>query len=115
MLGLQKECHCLKAVMTCRVDIFHALLALVQSSESGGHGASSASLLSLIPELVDHVEDLCQKLNIQPAVPVAAAGGISDARQVQTHFVPQHQHEHDIYAVCNLTHSMVDREHLERF
>ena len=54
----------------------------MQSSESGGHGASPASLLSFIPELVDHVEHLCQKLDIQPTVPVAAAGGITDARQV---------------------------------
>ena len=55
---------------------------IMQSSESGGHGASPASLVSFIPELVDHVEHLCQELGIQPAVPVAAAGGITDARQV---------------------------------
>ncbi len=60
----------------------HLMVPLVQSSESGGHGASPASLLSFIPELVDHVETLCQKLSIQPTVPVVAAGGITDARQV---------------------------------
>ena len=54
----------------------------MQSQESGGHGASPASLVSLIPELVDCVNALCQKHNIQQAVPVAAAGGICDARQV---------------------------------
>lgn len=54
----------------------------MQSQESGGHGASPASLVSLIPELVDWVDALCQKHNIQQAVPVAAAGGICDARQV---------------------------------
>lgn len=57
-----------------------------QSSESGGHGASPASLLSFIPELVDHVETLCQKLSIQPTVPVVAAGGITDARQMAASF-----------------------------
>ena len=54
----------------------------LQSRESGGHGASPASLVSFIPELVDCVNALCQKLNIQQEVPVAAAGGICDARQV---------------------------------
>ena len=57
---------------------------LVQGSEAGGHGASPASLLTLIPELVDHVERVCLKLGIRPAVPVAAAGGITDARQVSS-------------------------------
>ena len=56
----------------------------MQSSESGGHGASQASLVSFIPELVDHVNEVCKKLDISPAVPVAAAGGITDARQVVT-------------------------------
>ena len=54
----------------------------MQSCEAGGHGANGASLITLIPELVDHVSALCQKLQIQPAVPVVAAGGIVDARQV---------------------------------
>ena len=54
----------------------------MQSQEAGGHGASPASLVSLIPELVDHVQALCQQLGIQPVVPVAAAGGIVDGRQV---------------------------------
>ena len=57
---------------------------LIQSCEAGGHGANGASLVTLIPELVDHVQSLCQKLNIQPAVPVVAAGGIADARQVSS-------------------------------
>ncbi len=57
---------------------------LVQGSEAGGHGASPASLLTLIPELVDHVERVCLKLGICPAVPVVAAGGITDARQVSS-------------------------------
>ena len=61
----------------------HLMVPLLQSSESGGHGASPASLLCFIPELVDHVEKLCQKLSIQPTVPVVAAGGITDARQVE--------------------------------
>lgn len=54
----------------------------VQSCEAGGHGANGASLITLVPELIDHVQALCQKLHIQPAVPVVAAGGIVDARQV---------------------------------
>ena len=54
----------------------------VQSCEAGGHGANGASLITLIPELVDHVEALCQKLHISPVPPVVAAGGIVDARQV---------------------------------
>lgn len=57
---------------------------LVQGSKAGGHGASPASLLTLIPDLVDHVERVCLKLGIHPAVPVAAAGGITDARQVSS-------------------------------
>ncbi|KAL3142689.1 hypothetical protein ABBQ38_002991 [Trebouxia sp. C0009 RCD-2024] len=57
-----------------------------QSHESGGHGASPASLVSLIPELVDCVNALCQKHNILQAVPVAAAGGICDARQMAAAF-----------------------------
>ena len=54
----------------------------MQSRESGGHGASSASLISFIPELVDYVDVLCHKLKIERPVPVVAAGGICDARQV---------------------------------
>ncbi|KAA6423022.1 MAG: hypothetical protein FRX49_07010 [Trebouxia sp. A1-2] len=57
-----------------------------QGSEAGGHGASPASLLTLIPELMDHVERVCLKLGICPAVPVAAAGGITDARQMAAAF-----------------------------
>ena len=72
-------------VMICHAvyEPEHLMVPLLQSSESGGHGASPASLLSFIPELVDHVEKLCQKLSIQPTVPVVAAGGITDARQVE--------------------------------
>ena len=54
---------------------------VVQGNESGGHGASPASTLSFVPEAVDHVQQLCKSLN-RPGVPVIAAGGISDARQV---------------------------------
>ena len=57
-------------------------LRVVQSCEAGGHGAGGASVITLLPELVDHVNALCQKLNIQRAVPVVAEGGIVDARQV---------------------------------
>lgn len=58
------------------------LLVMLQSCEAGGHGASGASLVTLIPELCDHVKALRQKLSIQREVPVVAAGGIVDARQV---------------------------------
>ncbi|KAK9866153.1 hypothetical protein WJX84_010031 [Apatococcus fuscideae] len=59
---------------------------VVQGNESGGHGASPASTLSFVPEAVDHVQQLCKSLN-RPGVPVIAAGGISDARQVAACFV----------------------------
>ncbi len=65
----------------------------MQSSEAGGHGASPASLVSFIPELVDHAQALCQKLDIQPAVPVVAAGGITDARQVGSNAL----HDHGVF------------------
>ena len=65
-----------------RLSRSETVCAWLQSQESGGHGASPASLVSFIPELVDCVNALRQKLSIQQAVPVAAAGGICDARQV---------------------------------
>lgn len=66
----------------------------MQSCEAGGHGASGASLVTFIPELVDHVQALCEELSIQPAVPVVAAGGIVDGRQVMpfTAWLKMHAH-----------------------
>ncbi len=54
---------------------------VVQGNESGGHGASAASTLSFVPEAVDLAQQL-SKSSGRPPVPVIAAGGISDARQV---------------------------------
>ena len=56
---------------------------IVQGNESGGHGASPASTLSFVPEAVDHVQQLCSSMG-RPPVPIIAAGGISDARQVRS-------------------------------
>lgn len=90
--GLDHGCHSLVAAQTIdlnacttRTDMRTQpvqTVVLLQSCEAGGHGANGASLVTLIPELVDHVQSLCQKLDIQPVTPVVAAGGIVDARQV---------------------------------
>ena len=47
----------------------------MQSSESGGHGAGPSSTISFVPEVLDALK------NAGAAVPVLAAGGISDGRQ----------------------------------
>lgn len=50
--------------------------------EAGGHGASAATVLTLIPEIVDVVTAECHRLEIAPTIPVVAAGGFADGRQV---------------------------------
>ncbi|KAK9815610.1 hypothetical protein WJX72_006766 [[Myrmecia] bisecta] len=55
---------------------------VVQGSESGGHGASHAALFCLVPEAVDVVAEACAERGISPVIPVAAAGGIADGRQI---------------------------------
>ena len=60
---------------------------VVQGNESGGHGASAASTLTFVPEAVDLVQQLCKSMG-RPPVPVIAAGGISDARQVPKQTMP---------------------------
>ncbi|KAJ3196662.1 hypothetical protein HK101_008116 [Irineochytrium annulatum] len=58
-----------ECVDRCGVDVIVA-----QGSGAGGHGARmNASTISLVPEVVDAVGD---------RVPIAAAGGISDGRQL---------------------------------
>ena len=52
-----------------------------QGNEAGGHGWRFASTLSFVPEAVDFVGTLCRQLGL-PHIPVLAAGGISDPRQV---------------------------------
>lgn len=52
-----------------------------QSYESGGHGASHATTFCLVPEAVDFVRERCEKAG-RPPVPVVAAGGVTDSRQV---------------------------------
>jgi NAD(P)H-dependent flavin oxidoreductase YrpB (nitropropane dioxygenase family) len=54
----------------------------MQSYESGGHGASSATTFCMVPEAVDFVREQCEKAGL-PLVPVVAAGGVSDGRQVR--------------------------------
>jgi nitronate monooxygenase len=55
----------------------------MQGSESGGHGArgGNATTLCLLPEVVDAVAAACARHG-RPPVPVLAAGGICDGRQV---------------------------------
>ena len=78
----QQQQHACTTQTDTRSITFCQTVVPLQSCEAGGHGANGASLVTLIPELVDHVQSLCQKLDIQPVIPVVAAGGIVDARQV---------------------------------
>ena len=55
--------------------------SLVQGQEAGGHGRRFASTLTFVPEAVDLVVGLCKAMAVA-RIPVLAAGGISDARQV---------------------------------
>ena len=54
----------------------------MQSNESGGHGASTSTAFCFIPEvaaaLVEHAA-----ASQQPPVPLLAAGGVMDGRQVK--------------------------------
>ncbi len=47
---------------------------VAQSNEAGGHGASAASLMTLLPELVDRVNAAAARAGLQRSVPVLAAG-----------------------------------------
>ena len=47
---------------------------VAQSNEAGGHGASGASLMTLLPELVDRVNAAAAQAGLQRSVPVLAAG-----------------------------------------
>ena len=48
---------------------------VAQGDEAGGHGASGASLMTLLPELVDRVAaDAAGRAGAQRPVPVLAAG-----------------------------------------
>ncbi|CAH1765982.1 17964_t:CDS:2 [Entrophospora sp. SA101] len=54
---------------------------IVQSSESGGHGAvKGGNLITLLPESIDKLKELHQDKKINSIPPVLAAGGISDGR-----------------------------------
>lgn len=59
--------------------MFHRL----QGDEAGGHGRRFASTMSFVPEAADCIRDLCRNMG-KPEVPLLAAGGIADARQVCT-------------------------------
>ncbi|GAQ89055.1 nitronate monooxygenase [Klebsormidium nitens] len=54
---------------------------VAQSYESGGHGASHATTFCFVPEAVDFVREQCEKAG-RPPVPVVAAGGVTDSRQI---------------------------------
>ena len=67
-----------------------ASMSRIQGSESGGHGCGPTSTLCFVPETIDAL-----RANGAGNIPVLAAGGIADGRQVYppsifTH--PSHVH-----------------------
>ena len=60
-----------------------------QGNEAGGHGWRFATTLTFVPEAVDHVRMLCHQQGRAP-IPVLAAGGICDPRQVTTNCSAKH-------------------------
>ncbi|KAF5868497.1 putative 2-nitropropane dioxygenase protein [Botrytis fragariae] len=72
-VGTVKEA--LDVVDTTRPDVL-----VIQGSNAGGHGlARSASIISLLPEVADALEDRKSEIN---SIPLLAAGGIMDGRGV---------------------------------
>ncbi|KAF7896501.1 hypothetical protein EAF00_006515 [Botryotinia globosa] len=72
-VGTVKEA--LDVVDTARPDVL-----VIQGSDAGGHGlARSASIISLLPEVADALEDRISEMN---SIPLLAAGGIMDGRGV---------------------------------
>lgn len=70
-----------EAVDVCRMCNPDVLI--VQGSDAGGHGLNKAAgLISLVPEVIDKLQELAKEgtLKIQPTV--IAAGGIADGRGV---------------------------------
>ncbi|KAF7932829.1 uncharacterized protein EAE98_004128 [Botrytis deweyae] len=62
------------------VDIARPDVLVIQGSDAGGHGlAQSASIISLLPEVADALEDRKSEIN---SIPLLAAGGIMDGRGV---------------------------------
>ena len=53
--------------------------AALQGSESGGHGCGPTSTLCFVPEVIDALQQAGKG-----HIPVLAAGGIADGRQVIT-------------------------------
>ncbi|KAK9907469.1 hypothetical protein WJX75_004171 [Coccomyxa subellipsoidea] len=54
---------------------------VAQGTESGGHGASPTGTFCFLPEVVDAVAGIAAQTGAAP-VPVLAAGGVTDGRQV---------------------------------
>ena len=52
---------------------------VLQGSESGGHGCGPTSTLCFVPEVIDALQQAGKG-----HIPVLAAGGIADGRQVNT-------------------------------
>ncbi|TGO12880.1 hypothetical protein BTUL_0081g00410 [Botrytis tulipae] len=72
-VGTVKEA--LDVMDTARPDVL-----VIQGSDAGGHGlARSASIISLLPEVADALEDRKSEIN---SIPLLAAGGIMDGRGV---------------------------------
>lgn len=73
------------------------MLRIVQGTESGGHGASPTGTFCFLPEVVDAVAGFAAQTGAPP-VPVLAAGGVTDGRQVCVHRPP---------VICHLSTSVV--------
>jgi NAD(P)H-dependent flavin oxidoreductase YrpB (nitropropane dioxygenase family) len=55
----------------------------MQGSEAVGHGGvTAATIFTMLPEMVDDVKAWCDRHD-ERQVPVVAAGGVVDARQVR--------------------------------
>jgi nitronate monooxygenase len=62
----------------CKPDVL-----VVQGIDAGGHGLNQgAGIVSLVPEVIDALQDLLGKGTIKEVPPVIATGGISDGRGV---------------------------------
>ena len=67
----------LDAVQAAKPDVL-----VVQGTDAGGHGAAQgAGIISLVPETIDAVKELCTSSSL-PLPSFIAAGGISDGRGV---------------------------------
>ena len=75
-------CTVFSACFLWLIDLAPLSSVILQGNESGGHGASPAGTFCFVPEVVDAMAAYAKERGAQP-IPVLAAGGVTDGRQVR--------------------------------